>query len=271
MNANTKIKFGELADSIISKDYCPSGLQIPKSSSMQIESITNASDQWKPNICIARKDEHQKQMYDRVLQSDDRQLKGSLSISPRPKPQYLIDSSSFVNDPKRTGVGHSLTHPHTLSHHQSINQSSEFALDYYVKSRIAEAMRTEVDKRQGEEKDIQLCVQASTRSIHQDESMKYSNSTLKMQDNETAQLSADIKNPMNSLAHLGPFPSQHSYAYPYSALNMTPNTSSSLSVKPVCPPSFTTEPTVGPGLTSSTLNEPKPLLSSQYEALSDED
>lgn len=233
---------------------------------------------------MIRKDDHQKQQqqaFERVM-ADERQMKNSLSISPRTTKPYLMEAPSYVGD-KRTVVA---------------PPSSEFALDYYVKSRIAEAMRTEGDKRIGEEKDIQL-VQVTNRTKSHDESQYGggggggggdNSGRLKMQDNEAAlQMSGggppptsqhqqqqqqpppgqDMKNPNSLMPPMTPF--SQAYAYPYSALNMVPNTSTSLSVKQVCSSSSNPENPANSAPPGSTLNEPKPLLSAQYEALSDED
>lgn len=254
-HGSTKIKFGELADSIIAKDYCPTNVQISKAGGMQTDTSSGSNEQWKPNICMIRKDDHQKQTFERVM-ADERQMKNTLSISPRTK-SYLMESPAYATD-KRTVIA------------PPPPPASEFALDYYVKSRIAEAMRTEVDKRIGEEKDIQLCVQVSNRTKPHDDG-QYSNA-LKMQENDVAQMSAsvqDMKNPNSLIPQMASF-SQQPYAYPYSALNMVPNTSSSLSVKQVCSSSGAESSSIS-ALSGSTINEPKPLLSAQYDALSDED
>lgn len=285
---SAKLKFGELADSIITKDYCPTNVQISKAGGPQ-DPNSAMGEQWKQNICMIRKEEHQqqqqqqqKQAYERVM-ADERQMKNSLSISPRTK--YLMEAPSYAGD-KRTVVA----------------PSSEFALDYYVKSRIAEAMRTEGDKRIGEEKDIQL-VQVTNRtksSSQQQQQQQHDEEQyrgpggggsdnrgggggMKMQDNDSMPPTSqhqqqqqqhqpppgqEMKGPGGLMPQIS---YSQAYAYPYSALNMVPNTSTSLSVKQVCSssnPDNSASSTAPPG---STINEPKPLLSAQYEALSDED
>lgn len=150
-----------------------------------------------------------------------------------------------------------------------------FALDCYVKNRIAEAMRTNDDDKRAEEfHDSQRRTpQRSTPEMVIDEEA----STTSTPSSSNAPSSTPHIMPKSFIypAHLAEINSAHSpqppvtafttttYAYPYSALNVSGATA-------------TLPPPIKTAIDSERSNqpppqEPKPLLSAQYEALSDED
>lgn len=154
-------------------------------------------------------------------------------------------------------------------------QPHRFKLDCYVKNRIAEAMRTTEDEKRAEEfHDSQRRTpQRSTPEMVIDEEA----STTSTPSSSNAPSSTPHILPKSFIypSHLAEINSAHSpqppvttfttttYAYPYSALNVSGTTA-------------TLPPPIKTAIDSERSNqpppqEPKPLLSAQYEALSDED
>lgn len=154
-------------------------------------------------------------------------------------------------------------------------QPPRFALDCYVKTVIAEAMRTTEDEKRAEEfHDSQRRTpQRSTPDMVIDDDA----STTSTRSSSNAPSSTPHIMPKSFIypSHLAEINSAHSpqppvttfttttYAYPYSALNVSGTTA-------------TLPPPIKTAIDSERSNqpppqEPKPLLSAQYEALSDED
>lgn len=252
----TKIKLGDLAESIITKDYSPSPLHPVRPNFSQQYQQDLFSEQWKQN---KRMKEDMQNKSNPVLDelgtsSDDRQpLKISQSPSPRQRhtfhePVSPPDSQIFSVD-KRISM-----HPPS---------SQEFALDCYVKSRIAEAMRTEGDKRMDDREQKIIHTQDQNTNLQEPQS------------NVTGSHSKSEHTTCSSVPMTSYAPTV--YAYPYSALNMVSGGNSLLSPKQesIIESDSTLQSKTMPSgqLSSHTLQvtEPKPLLSAQYEALSDED
>lgn len=257
-NQVTKIKLGDLAESIITKDYSPSPLHPVRPNFSQQYQQDLFSEQWKQNKRMNMQKEEMQHKSNPMLDelgssSDDRQLlKMGQSPSPRQRhsfhePVSPPDSQAFSID-KRISM-----HPPS---------SQEFALDCYVKSRIAEAMRTEGDKRI-DERDQKIHTQDQNTNLQEPQNI-VTGSHSKTEHTTCSSV------PMTSYAPTV-------YAYPYSALNMVSGGNTLLSPKQesvVESDSTQQSKNISSGqLPSHTLQvtEPKPLLSAQYEALSDED
>lgn len=257
MNSHvTKIKLGDLAESIIQKDYSPSPLHPVRPNFPQQYQQDLFSEQWKQN---KRMNIQKEEMLNKInptldelgTSSDDRQLlKISQSQSPRQRhtfhePVSPPDSQIYSVD-KRISL-----HPPS---------SQEFALDCYVKSRIAEAMRTEGDKRMDDREQKIVHTQDQNTNLQEPQSNVTGS-------HSKSELTTCSSVPMTSYAPTV-------YAYPYSALNMVSGANSLLSPKQesIIEPDNAQSKSMPSGqLSSHTLQEPKPLLSAQYEALSDED
>lgn len=158
----------------------------------------------------------------------------------------------------------------------------QFALDCYVKNRIAEAMRTEDEKRAEEihEQQRRTPQQPPNASGHHNKDMDRTGTPADMDDdnatNATSSSSSSDHHPHHS--HPGLINSQYppppvttfaptSYPYPFSALNVSATPSS---LPPPLKSSNDSDSNNRPPQPPPAA-EPKPLLSAQYEALSDED
>lgn len=252
-NQVTKIKLGDLAESIITKDYGPSPLIPVRPNFSQEFQQSIFSEQWKQSKRMhIPKDDIQHKSNPTVDEignsSDDRQLL-KMPQSPSPRQRHTFHEPVSPPDSQVFSVDKRISmHPPS---------SQEFALDCYVKSRIAEAMRTEGDKRM-DDRDQKIHAQEQNVSIQEQQGTGSHSKT-------------DTSNvPMTSYAPTN-------YAYPYSALNMVSGGNSLLSPKPE-PVQEQENALQSKNLPSGQLTshamqvtEPKPLLSAQYEALSDED
>lgn len=246
----TKIKLGDLAESIITKDYSPSPLHPVRPNFSQQYQQDLLGEHWKQNkrMNISKEDVQNKSntLTDEIGTSDDRQpLKVSQSPSPRQRhsfhePVSPPDSQIFSMDKR-------------MSMHAQPSQ--EFALDCYVKSRIAEAMRTEGEKRIDEREKL---VRTQDQNIVLPEQPCNERGSHPKIEHTTCSTV-----PITSYAPAV-------YAYPYSALNMVSGGNSLLSPKRES--IIESDKSTPSGqLPSHSIQEPKPLLSAQYEALSDED
>lgn len=146
--------------------------------------------------------------------------------------------------------------------------AQKFALDCYVKNRIMQAMRTEDEKRAEELHDQQRRTPQQPQSHHNKDIDRSTPGEMVIDEESPASASSSSNIDHGHAMHHHPglinsqFPqppvttfTTTTYAYPYSALNVS-GTATNL------PP---------PIKTTSSQPEPKPLLSAQYEALSDED
>lgn len=261
----TKMKFGDLADSIINKDYGPSATNqirlkniLPSHYPTQ-ESTTSTSheDQWKHSMSkrVLLKDEHDNRAMEKLhFQEDVNMMKAIVPASP--KNQSMIEP---------------ISPPESNIYDKRAPQSSQFTLDCYVKSRIAEAMRTESDKR-NDEHDTKRCLQNPNQAqiIKDDKMIMLSDQVVDddmMRNESNEQQRASSSSSSFSSA---------SYAYPFSALSMSASSNSVIPISQVSALQNADKPS---SLVISNVSnmqkviqdEPKPLLSSQYEALSDED
>lgn len=262
-NASTvaKIKLGDLAESIITKDYGPTPFQsLRPSFSQQYQEPISSSEQWKQNKRMQQKEDILSKISmssETVAISDDRQvIKITQSPSPRQRnvfhePVSPTDSQIFFHDKRN------LPAP----------VSQEFTLDCYVKSRIAEAMRTEGDKRSDEGE-----LKGSHHSEHNIKTNLQEQSMMNVM-NQTITIGGKDEPTSSANASITPF-------YPYSALNMvasgaqilSPNVLSESNLESDNAANVQSKSTISQiSLQGSHLAEPKPLLSAQYEALSDED
>lgn len=255
-NQVTKIKLGDLAESIITKDYSPSPLHPVRPNFSQQYQQDLYSEQWKQTkrMNVQKEDIQHKSnptLDDLGSSSDDRQLL-KMTQSPSPRQRYGFHEPVSPPDSQVFSVDKRISlHP----------PSQEFALDCYVKSRIAEAMRTEGDKRI-DERELKIHTQDQNTNLQEPQSI-VTGSHSKMEHTTCSTV------PMTSYAPTV-------YAYPFSALNMVSGGNSLLSPKQesIIESDSTSSKNLSSGqLPSHTLQvtEPKPLLSAQYEALSDED
>lgn len=259
----TKMKLGELADSIINKDYGPpvtNQLRIkhllPSQYQPQEVATSSHEEQWKHSLNkrILVKDEHEGHGIEKQHFSDDgNMLRSILPLSPRN--QSLIEPIS----PPESSI---------YDKRALASQSSEFALDCYVKSRIAEAMRTESDKRNIDEQDTKRCMQNQNQSPTVKDDNKMLLLAEQIHDDELNR--RDVHEQRSSSSF-----SSTSYTYPYSALSMSAGSNSVLPINQVAiqnsdKPSSLVISSIS-NIQKVIQDEPKPLLSSKYEALSDED
>ncbi|KAK6640723.1 hypothetical protein RUM44_012420 [Polyplax serrata] len=155
----------------------------------------------------------------------------------------------------------------------------------YVKNRIVEVMRTSEDK-DTEEKTTTMVGSGgvgpgsgSTSSKERSDSPgdMVPEETAKQQDNELNKLVVFNTSAVTSSSSSSPFvpPTSSTYAYPFSALSVhamtAANARSPTPSKPVVSAPLTTAVTKEETAASQRNSEPAPLLSAQYEPLSDED
>lgn len=257
----TKMKFGDLADSIITKDYGPSGTnQLRLKNVLPSHYVSQDSeheDQWKHTMSkrVLAKEEHEARAMEKLHFSDEINILKPI-VPASPKNQSMIEP---------------ISPPESNMYDKRAPQSSQFTLDCYVKSRIAEAMRTESDKRNIDEHDsTKRCLQNPNQAqIIKDDKMLITSD--QAMDDEI------IRNDQNEPQRATSSSSFSSaYAYPFSALSMSAGSNSVIPITQVSALQNVEKPS---SLVVSNISsmqkiiqdEPKPLLSSQYEALSDED
>lgn len=272
------ITLGELTDSIINKDYSPNPFLPLRQPFMQHR--PELTDMWKMN---RRSTPHQPPP--RSATSESR----NITTESRHAVPSAISSRSDSRNPSSSDTRHyheSVTPPENYHYVgvQSMNsritqQPQRFALDCYVKNRIAEAMRTTDDgKRPEEYHDSQRRTPQRTPPdmiIEEEASTTNTSSSSNVPSSAQHILSKSYTYPshlaeINSVGQSPQPPpattfSTTTYAYPFSALNVSGATATlSPSIKTAI--AIDTERCNMPPL-----QEPKPLLSAQYEALSDED
>lgn len=292
------ITLGELTDTIITKDYSPTPFlplrQPPFPPYRNPESIST-TENWNYNRRMQQKEAQQHQSPSPQQQHhstaknpapgrstpDDRHII-RMAQSPSPRNKSFHESATppvSYHYPPGAGLPPNAGRPPpptSASGHQ-------FALDCYVKNRIAEAMRTEDDKRAEElhERDRRTPLQQQPpgSSAHHNKDVDRSGTPADMVVDEDASSNAasSTSSPRPPLHHplinsqygtppVTTFAAATTYAYPYSALNVSAAPSS---LPPPLKPSNDNESNNRPQAPPA--QEPKPLLSAQYEALSDED
>lgn len=276
------ITLGELTDSIIAKDYSPNPF-MPLRQPPFMQHRPELTDMWKMNRRI------QQQQLSRNAAAAEQHSRNAAAESRNAAAAAAAASSRSAASESRNTVSDSRSYHESVTppenyHYggvQSMNsrvaqQPPRFALDCYVKTVIAEAMRTTEDEKLRAEEfhDAQRRTpQRSTPDMVIDDDA----STTGTRSSSNAPTSTPHILPKSFIypSHLADINSAHSpqppvttfttttYAYPYSALNVSGTTAS-------LPPPIKT------AIDSERSNqpppqEPKPLLSAQYEALSDED
>lgn len=290
------ITLGELADSIITKDFSPNPLLRPTLLPFP-ENLSNPNELWKYTsvrrtaVTSSGKDEMVGKTQVGRSTPDERNV---IRIT---QPQSPRKSAGVYHEPISPPEGHfQQIDRRQISGSQLTSSSVEFQLDRYMSNKIVEAMRTSDEKiRQDEHNESrsqqqqqssaqqQASSQGQQQLSHAKEIIDRSSTPGDMviddertnceqnQVNTTIQYSQHSHLPQTStVTTFAPT----TYTYPYSALNVvsgaaplptqgtisSTNKQSNSDLEQAPPP----RPQPLPA-------EPKPLLSAQYEALSDED
>lgn len=321
-NVITKsIKLGELADSIIAKDFSQNPLSFRPSFMSYPETIA-PTEQWKYRRHMVAKEEIQnKNLVERLTPEvafeqqmnvhhepisppDKRQI---IRIQPpSPNIQGMVFPEPVSPPAKRqiiriqpqsplatSGMTFSEIIPSPEDHFQSssdrrsvpMQQSSssvppvsEFQLDRYMSSKIVEAMRTSDEKMRqddgtncGPDRSQQQNPGRNTPGEGGDKRMLGNND--QQQSNQPPQQQYSQPQPLTTFA-------QSTYAYPFSALNVGATPAASLAAAAAAAAAQSNQQQSkmsnsdggdNQSRQQQQLAEPKPLLSAQYEALSDED
>jgi len=264
------ITIGELTDSIITKDYSSSPFLPLRQPSYMQQFRPESTELWKMNRRLSQKDGIPSSQ-----PQPAQQLPPPTSHSQSKAPSnskmaiHEINSNTRSSSPRTAKSYHeSITPPenyHYSSAHSRIpsQQSAgpQFALDCYVKNRIVEAMRTEDDKRSDDLSEQRRTPQSqpSSSGHHSKELDRSTPGEMVIDEEARPPSNATDRKEWTSFA-----PS--TYTYPFSALNVSgAATTLSQPMKTAHVESDSSQRSIAQP------QEPKPLLSAQYEALSDED
>lgn len=285
---------GELTDTIIAKDFSSNPLSHrPQFLSYQ-DSIAT-TDQWKYRRMIAKDEVNKNNQMGRVT-PDERQI---IRMAQPPSPRK---SGGMYHEPVSPMDGHFIQGdrrqlpPHSQS--SSVPSGGEFQLDRYMSSKIVEAMRTPDEKSRQDERDNERHSHMTSLSGHNKDLDRSStpgemiidedrggnvdthphphhHHHQQQQQNQYAQQSMSQQQQQPQPQTVTTFATT-TYAYPYNALNVGAGTTAVLAGQSA-PTSIkmsnqnTDNDPIMQRPTQTLAAEPKPLLSAQYEALSDED
>lgn len=293
---------GELTDSIIAKDYGPNPFMLrqpPFAPYRNPESIST-TEHWNYNRRLQQQQKDSQQSAQPPSQSvQHHTVKTSGAGRATPDDRHIIRMAQSPSPHSRNKPMHeSITPPSNYHQYppaplgQNVNRlpptsasGPQFALDCYVKNRIAEAMRTEDEKRADDAQQRRTPQQPlhPSSSAHHNKDVDRSNTPAEMVTDEDAPPTSTPSSSTSNTDHHShhpshpphpalinsayPPPAVSTYTYPFSALNVSAAASS---LPPPLKSSIDVEPNNRPP-PSIPAAEPKPLLSAQYEALSDED
>lgn len=285
---------GEFSDTIIAKEFSSNPFPHRPQFLPYQDSIAT-TDQWKYRRMVSKEEPNKNQM-GRVT-PDERQI---IRMAQPPSPR----KSGMYHEPVSPSEGHFIQAdrralpPHSQS--SSVPSGGEFQLDRYMSNKIVEAMRTSDEKSRTDDRDNmggnerQSHMQPSSHNKDLDRSSTPGEMII---DEERSNVDPHHHHPhqhpqsQHNASHpysQQPIPQQQpppqqtvttfattTYAYPYSALNVGASATAAVLAQSGPPnmklsnPNSDTDPQQRP--TQTLAAEPKPLLSAQYEALSDED
>lgn len=285
------ITLGELTDSIIAKDFSPHPfipLRQPFMPYHQDSIVT--TDQWKYNRRMQQQKEeqhHQQQQQPapnknpsgRSSVPDERQII-RMAQPPSPRNKQFHESSSppdghfyqiSAQPPTMQNINRTAQPPPQSPHHQ-------FALHCYVKNRIVEAMRTEDEKRADETSGHDRRI--TPQSQHKDNDRSSTPGEMIIDEDcitipSSSSASSSIDHHSVNAQYTQPpvtstFAPTATYTYPFNALSLNVSGTGNVQLTQAMPPSSQHLDEQKRNQHNSQ-QEPKPLLSAQYEALSDED
>lgn len=240
------ITIGELTNTIITKDF-----EANSAGSRQL--IGTYPGDWKPQQQAQQRRPQPIKMYE---SANDKTGDNVHLSNPNIKYNCDISSVNYYNQPQQSPMNglnisgvkpmdrNSIQMPQVMP---TNNRAQQFTLERYVKNKIVEAMRTEDDRHEDGQYESEKS--SSQEAVAAAAAEKRKESLIKR--HEDFQQQQQYNKPINS----NPFPGQY---YPYNALNVQSQSTSDIL------------PTSTSSIPPSSI-EPKPLLSAQYEALSDED
>lgn len=268
------ITLGELTDSIIAKDFSPHPFTPLRQPFFYQDSIVT-TDQWKYNRRMQQQKEEQQQQQQQPSSNkntsgrssvpDERQII-RMAQPPSPRNKQFHESASpdghfyQIAAPTMQNINRTVQPPAQSPHHQ-------FALHCYVKNRIVEAMRTQEEKRADETSAHDRRI--TPQSHHKDNDRSSTPGEMIIDEDIPASTSIEHHNTQyTSQPPVTSFAPTATYTYPFNALNVTGTGSVQLS-QSMAPSAQQIDEQKRNQHNSQ--QEPKPLLCSQYEALSDED
>ncbi|GAB0091185.1 hypothetical protein DMENIID0001_059980 [Sergentomyia squamirostris] len=283
------ITIGQLTDSIIQKDYGPNPFHPLRRTQFMQQYPTPeqllASDQWNRRMVsggggkeggnVVTVDQLKKVTVEELKAKEEakEKMEDEMRMTTAPSPNHaaaaLKSSSTSVttvsSESEPSGAFYHINDGDRRQHGGLTSHQTQFALDCYVKNRIVEAMRTEDEKR-SDNLDRELM-----HMKQQQQQQQYGKMEVVVEKSGASDSTEDSPGGV-MMKQQGPSSvatfSSSAYHYPYSALNVTPAPPTSIATVAI---TKTTDDQQQQQQQRPQPPEPKPLLSAQYEELSDEE